>query len=275
MFEIQKQSVISEDGQNIYYETCYAHETAPVIVLVHGIGGDVDGLLPVRDILIKNGFSTVALDLRGHGYSSHPASAKHYTMDLFSRDILHVIDAEGLDTVILVGHSGGAVLVLDFALRYPERIKTLVLLGGSYLAPSFLRSRVARRVADGLVALGAYLSPPPFALRHSTYPPGKFYPDYDPWGLARNLVRHSLRSYLWMGRELMNIQFEDRLGEIRMPTLIVVGEKDSIYPLAISRAMHENISNSTLRIIPDANHVIVLNNIDETAGHIIDFVRGL
>ncbi len=275
MPEIEQKFVRSEDGQNIYYETCYAREAALVIALVHGIGGDVDGLLPVRDILIKNGFSTVALDLRGHGYSAHPTSARHYSIDLLSRDILHVINAENLDTVILVGHSGGAVLALDFALRYPERVKNLILLGGSYSAPSFLRSRTAKRIADALVALGTFVSPPPLAPRHSTYPPGKFYPDYDPWGLARNLVRHSLRSYLWMGRELMNIQFEERLGEIRMPTLIVVGEKDSIYPPAISRAMHENISNSTLRIIPDANHVIVLNNIDETAGHIIDFVRGL
>ncbi|MDP2594271.1 MAG: alpha/beta hydrolase [bacterium] len=275
MPEIQQKSVRSEDGQNIYYETCYADEAAPVVMLVHGIGGDVGAWTYVRNILINDGFSTVALDLRGHGYSDHPAGAKYYTMDVLSRDILHVIDAEELDTVILVGHSGGAVLALDFVLRYPGRIQALILLAGSHLPPAYMRSRTAKRIAHALIALGAFASPPALAPWHSTYPSGKFHQEYESWGLARTILHNSLRSYLWMGRELINIELEGRLGEIRMPTLLVVGEKDSIYPLIISQAMHENIPNSTLRIIPGANHVIVLNNIDETAGHIIDFVRGL
>ena len=275
MLEIRQKSLRSEDGQSIYYETCYADEAAPVVMLVHGIGGDVGAWTYIRNILTKSSFSTIALDVRGHGYSGHPTSNKQYAMSMLSRDIMHVIDAEELDAIILVGHSGGAVLALDFALRYPERMQALVLLAGSHLPPAYMRSRAIKRIAHALVALGAFVSPPALAPWHSTYPPGKFHREYEPWGLVRTILHNSLRSYLWVGRELMNIAFEDRLGEICMPTLIVVGEKDSIYPPAISRAMHANIPGSVLKIIPEANHVIVLNNIGETAGHIIDFVRGL
>jgi pimeloyl-ACP methyl ester carboxylesterase len=71
----------------------------------------------------------------------------------------------------------------------------------------------------------------------------------------------------------MNIDLEHRLAEIYIPTLIVVGEKDSIYPVALSRTMHEKISGARLEIIEGANHVLILNNIEETAQQVIGFVR--
>lgn len=270
---IQKKYIESADGKNIYYETSIVDASAPVVVLVHGIGGDVDGWAYVRDILIEDGLSTVALDVRGHGYSSHPKKAKDYTMHLLLKDILHVIDAEHLGRVFLVGHSGGAVLALNFALAYPERLSGLVLLAGSYLSPAYMRSGVTKRIAEAVVALGVFLSPPHPGPWHSTYPPGKFNREYEPWGLTRTIMRNSLRSYLLVGKALMNVDLADRLAEVAVPTLLVAGEKDTIYPVATSRQMHEQIPDSRLEIVAGANHVLILNNIGETARHIIDFVR--
>lgn len=272
--DIQKKYITSADGMKIYYETCIVDASAPVVVLVHGIGGDVDGWQYVRDILIQDGLSTVALDVRGHGYSDHPKSAKDYGMDLLLKDILHVIDAEGFEDVILVGHSGGAVLALNFALHHPQRLSALVLLAGSYLSPAYMRSPMTKRIADGLVAVGAWVSPSHMAPWHSTYPPGKIHKEYEVWGLMRTIAHNSLRSYLLVGRELMNIDLEGWLAEISVSTLIVAGEKDSIYPVEISRKMHERIPDARLEVIKDVNHVLILNAIEEVARHIIDFVRG-
>jgi 3-oxoadipate enol-lactonase len=171
-----------------------------------------------------------------------------------------------LDRVILVGHSGGAVLALNFALAYQDRLNALVLLAGSYRAPAYMRSRLTKYIAHGIMALGALVSPPHFGPWHSTYPREKFNREYA-------IMRNSLRSYLLVGRELMSIDLEHRLAEIKVPTLLVAGEKDSIYPLAISQKMHEKIQGSQLKIVPGANHVLILNNIEETAGHIVEFVR--
>ena len=240
---------------------------------MHGIGGDVDAWQYVRDQLIENGISTVALDIRGHGYSAHPRRFNDYKMDLILKDILHVVDTEHLERMILIGHSGGAILALNFALAYQKRLHALVLLAGSYQAPAYMRSRLSKHIADGIISLGALISPPHFGPWHSMYPRDKFNREYEPWGLTRTIMRNSLRSYLLVGRELMNIDLEDRLVEITVPTLLVAGEQDSIYPLEISQKMHEQIQGSQLKIVPGANHVLILNNFNETAGHIIDFVR--
>ena len=274
MSEIQNKYIKSADAHTIYYETSIAEKTdAPAIVLVHGIGGDVDGWQYVRDILIKNGMSTVALDVRGHGYSAHPRRAMHYSMDALLGDIVHVLDAEGLDRVILVGHSGGAILALNFALAHQDRLDALVLLAGSYQAPAYMHSRFLKRIAHIFISIGAFFSLPHMAPWHSTYPRDRHHKEYEPWGLVRTIMRNSLRSYLLVGRALMNIDLEHRLAEIKVPTLLVAGERDSIYPRAVSERMHEKIPNSSLQVIPGANHVLILNNIDETAQHIIEFVR--
>jgi len=273
MNEIQKKYITSDDGKKIYYETYINDASAPVVVLVHGIGGDVDGWQYVRDILVKNGLSTVALDVRGHGYSAHPRHSKDYELGLILKDIAHVIDAEKLSGIILVGHSGGAVLALSFALAYPEKLSGLVLLAGSYLSPAYMHSPVKKRIANGIVALGAWVSPPHPGPWHSTYPLGKFHKEYEVWGLLRTIIRNSLRSYLLVGKALMNVDLRDRLEEVAVPTLLIAGEKDTIYPVTISQTMHERIPGARLEIVPDKNHVLILNAIDEVAAHIVDFVR--
>jgi pimeloyl-ACP methyl ester carboxylesterase len=273
--DTERKCITTDDGHTIYYETSRVNETAPVVVLVHGIGGDVDGWQYVRDILIENAISTIALDVRGHGYSSHPRRAQDYAMELLLKDILQVLDAENLKKVILVGHSGGAVLSLNFALTYQERLSALVLLAGSYRSPAYMHHPIPKRIADVMVTIGAFISPPAMKPWHSTYPRGKFNREYEPWGLMRTIAHNSLRSYLLVGKEIMNIGLEDRLEEITVPTLLIAGENDTIYPLSISKKMHEKIPGSLLKVIPGANHVIILNNIEETAGHIVEFITNL
>jgi len=271
--EIQKKYVESADGHHVYYEYWAGGEKGrPVCVLVHGIGGDVDGWQFVRDILHTQGFSTVALDVRGHGYSAHPRKVKDYAIETMLKDILAVIDAEGMERVALIGHSGGAILSLAFALEYPARLSSLTLLAGSYRAPAYMRSAWSRAVARSIIALGALVSPPPMKPWHSKYPKGKVHREYEPWGLVRTIAKNSLASYLGVGNALMSIDLEHRLSEINVPTLLVVGEKDSIYPVHMSETMHKHMRNSRLKIVREANHVLILNAPDETAQHLIDFL---
>ena len=270
---MQKKFVESADGARIYYEYWMSGRAdRPVCLLVHGIGGDTDGWQFMRDILHAQGFSTIALDVRGHGYSGHPRRTASYSEEIMLKDILAVIDAEALECVALVGHSGGAILSLLFALKYPSRLSSLVLLAGSYRAPAYMRSMWTRGIARGIIALGALISLPPMKPWHSSYPKGKVHREYEPWGLVRTIAHNSLASYLSVGRTLMSIDLSSRLNEVKVPTLIVVGEKDSIYPVAISEVMHEKITASKLKIIPDANHVLILNEPEETARLVIAFL---
>lgn len=97
-------------------------------ILVHGLAAslhDWDALLPK---LAGQGYAGYALDLLGHGESAKPRSLAHYTSDSVFAHLHDWIDSLELDEpAILIGHSLGGYLSLQYALRYPERVRGMVL----------------------------------------------------------------------------------------------------------------------------------------------------
>jgi pimeloyl-ACP methyl ester carboxylesterase len=117
-------------------------EGVPVI-LTHGLAAslhDWDDLLPE---LAAAGYAGYALDLLGHGESHKPADHDEYTFGAVFDHFSAWIDSLSLaDSLILIGHSLGAGLSLQYALRYPERVHALVLVNPFYdiqQLPSFMR----------------------------------------------------------------------------------------------------------------------------------------
>lgn len=124
---------------------------APVI-LTHGLAAslhDWDELLPV---LAENGYAGYALDLLGHGESEKPADYHRYAFDGVFEHFSAWIDALSLaDSLILVGHSLGGGLCLQYALKYPGRVRALILVNPFYdlrqLSP-FLRFAFRRQLIN-------------------------------------------------------------------------------------------------------------------------------
>src|SRR3989344_4228958 len=99
--------VHSKDGTEIYYERYGNPGARPQLLLVHGIGGDLDAWQFVLPPLLAAGYGALALDLRGHGYSGHPRKADAYAMTRMIEDLAAVAQTAGAPLVV-VGHSGGA-----------------------------------------------------------------------------------------------------------------------------------------------------------------------
>lgn len=266
----------SNDGTEIYYETYAAPGSQTHLLFVHGLGGDLDAWQFVREHLSESGYSAVALDLRGHGYSGHPTSAQSYTLEKLHEDILCVLDAEGLQQVVLVGHSGGAIGALSFALRHPERLRALVLIAGSSAPPHYMRNALVRTLLNTALSVGAVVRFRKAGKWHSPYPQGKFHKEVEWYGLMRTMYHNSMRSYLLLLKTFLKADLREGLASVHTPTLLIIaGEKDGIYPLSVSKTIQEELPGARLAVIPNANHVTILNNPAEVAAAIKEFLPSI
>ena len=124
----------------------------PTLVYLPGLTANAhlfDGVLQAG---IGGKYRVLALDLRGRGLSDKPENA--YTMDDHARDVLGVLDAEGIAKATLVGHSFGGLLSMFFAATYPERVERIVIIDASKAST---HPQVAEMIKPALARLGQTL----------------------------------------------------------------------------------------------------------------------
>ena len=264
-----KKNIKSKDGINIHYEINTKNTNKQFLFLVHGVGGDLDAWQYAKHKFLEKDFSIIAMDLRGHGESDHPYSFEKYKVNNFIEDVLTILDEEKIDKVILIGHSLGAVLTTHIALHRPERIEKLILVSSSCFPPAYFKIPGIFWLINTL----SFFSLPPIYPKHSIYPPGKIHKDIEVFGLIRTIMRNSLRSYLLSSKEILKSNLDKSLKEIKIPTLIISGDRDSVFPIEISKHIHSQINNSQFKTIKGANHVIPLNNTDEMVSIIDSFLN--
>lgn len=114
------------------------HGSGEALVLLHGNGEDSTYFEPQIPLLAER-FHVYALNTRGHGGS--PRGTAPFTLDQFVEDLASFLDGRGVESAHLLGFSDGANIALLFALRYPHRVKSLVLNGGN-LCPEGLLPEV-------------------------------------------------------------------------------------------------------------------------------------
>lgn len=190
----------------------------------------------------------------------------------------------GFDKWAVLGHSFGGQVALEYALRYPDRVTHLVLLdtGGD--------SRWARENAARLLAERGYSPEKVELVRrwfHGEFTPREYLPIFwrisdayvhgSGWRfLARVLAEGGWRSrirpeaLIFSGRELLDgWSVMDRLGEITVPTLVMAGRQDFVFPPECQRELADGIAGSRLVIIDGAGH----NPQDEQAAEVLRVLR--
>lgn len=240
------------------------------VVLVHGFASSVElnwHRAGVIDALVRAGFQVVAYDARGHGRSAKPHDPAQYGADDV-RDIVRLLDHLGFPRAHLVGYSRGAMLSHHARQLYPERFWTVTLGGygstGEGSGP--IESLAAEVVADSLER--GRVGP----LVRALVPPNDA-PSARQVALAEGLLRatndmHALAA-TFRAPPLPLIPLAS-FREIRVPTLILIGEHDSMRQQA--ERMAEAGSDLELRIIPDADHLGAPGT-EEFSQHLIDFLK--
>ena len=139
--------VTSSDGVPIAYTVLGAG--APV-VLLHGFTETAASWQEAGYVerLLAAGRRLVLMDCRGHGGSGKPHEAAAYSGERWARDVVAVLDAVGIGAADLVGYSMGGMIALTTALRFPERVRRLVVIAAHPFAQDMAPYRLA--VTDGM-----------------------------------------------------------------------------------------------------------------------------
>ena len=95
--------------------------TGETVVLLHGLGSCKEDWQPQLQALVQQ-YRVIAPDLRGHGATTKAKTG--YNIAQYAADVLGLLDALRCDTVHLIGFSLGGMITLEFATRYPERLRS-------------------------------------------------------------------------------------------------------------------------------------------------------
>lgn len=158
--------------------------------------------------------------------------------------------------VILLGHSNGGRIGLAYTVKYPEKVKQLILMDSAGIFHNDFKIRIKRLIFGNLAKAGRKFTDSVF-LRKVLY---KFTRESD-YERANPVLRMTLRN-------LIRIDLTERLSEIKTPTVIIWGEDDRITPLRDGKIMNVRIKGSELFVIKGAKHSPHFTNMEEV-GNII------
>ncbi len=227
--------------------------SGPLVFFLHGIGGNRKNWTGQIEAL-SDSFHTVAWDARGYGDSDDYDGALDFGH--FAEDALRVLDRFGAERAHFVGLSMGGRISQDFHARFPERVATLVLCDTradfqDSMTPEkraeFIRLRQAplkagkepRDIADALV--------------ESLVAPGA--DESARQRLWNSIAALHKDSYLKTIEASLSFDRSAEIDRIRVPTLLIYGEHDTLTPPAIGRALHERIAGSEFVEMEGAGHL--------------------
>ena len=243
----------TDDRVRLYYEE-HGRRGTP-LVLAYGIGGNADMWDVNRDALAAH-HRLVLWEPRGHARSDSPEDPARYSFARWALDLKAVLDHLRIRKAHLGGLSLGAGIATRFALRFPARVRSLVVTNSSSAVglPLSVENLVMRArsieitLTKGMDAMAefAMAANPNLSERLAIEPAAReeFYEEYrrlSPIGYA-----NSLRALLAMDH------ITDQLPRLRMPVLLIGGDRDP--SLAPMKVMHRKVRGSKLVVLSPASH---------------------
>jgi pimeloyl-ACP methyl ester carboxylesterase len=265
-----KESLFQPKG--IYYRTNTFQPDRQTFVFVHGLSGSSSAWVKFEN-KFKDTFNVVSFDLRGHGKSWKPHAYAEYRIEDSANDLYELLGYLNIKKCILISHSFGCFIALEFLKKHQDNVSKAVFLSPNSSVYKMLSARIIRPFVSAGVSLLKQL---PFPLKIRGQVDYSQYSDKGgDWNIpitTANIKNTSLRVYLYATKHSYDFDSEDFLQELYIPTLVMHGKKDTIFPIRYGIATAKKIPNSKLIILEKANHILVLNNFNEVSQAIQDFV---
>lgn len=241
----------------------------PVVVLIHGVGMNAAIWQPQMAALAA-GHDVIALDMPGHGGSLLPPDPP--TLDDYADAVIGLLDALGIETAALIGHSMGALVATHTALRNPDRVSRLIAMNAVFRRSAELKQAVQARAVE-LEEKGFSASIGPTLARWFGDPvPAHL-------ELAAELSSAALRTVNVEGyrRTYWLFATSDEalaptLPGLRVPALFITGEFDANSSPAMSAEMARIAPGACAQIVPGVRHMMALTHPDEINSRLLTFL---
>lgn len=268
-------TIRASDGVALNVEV---HGEGPAVVISNGLHTTLENWRPQLGPLQAAGYRVALWDYRGHGASEAPDDPDRYSMEQVVDDLGRVVErAAGDAPAVLCGLSFGGLASLHFALAAPERVRALLLVatGPGFKNPeararwqASLERTAGRLEREGLAGFVASRAVDIAVGRRRELPAAQR-------ALAA-IARQTPHGLIHFGRRIAGPApaVIDRLGEIRAPTLVLVGEEDAAYQRA-AELMATRIPGAESARIAGAGHIVNLEAVDAFNARILEFLAGV
>ncbi len=267
----------TDDGHQLYYRVV---GSGPPLICCNGVGVSTFFFKYIAEHYRHN-YTVVVWDYRGHGRSSVPEDVPNadLTIERNARDLEAVRTAVGAEgPAILLGHSMGCQVILEYARQYPANVRALVPMFGTFARPldTFMdnpHSRKVFAVIQKLAAVGGktttrmllplYASPLAYQVSRYSGLVDKHYAqkvDIDKY--LEHLIHMDPQIFLRMVSLMADHDLTEFLPELTVPTLVIAGERDLFTPVHRSRKMAELIPDAELLILAEASHAAIVEHPD-------------
>ena len=258
---------IDVNGVELYYEL-HGAEDAPLLVLNNGIIMNAAGSWVYQTKALSAHYRVLQYDCRGQGQSDHPDES--YTMEMHADDLAALLAALGYEQAHIAGISYGGEVGQAFALKYPDRCASLI-----------LADTVSEVGAELRIIIDSWLDSARAGDSNA------FFNATVPWNFSAEFIesnlellagakeRYKLLDYpavVRLSECFLDVDFTERLGEIKCPTCIIVGETDLLKGPRYGVILKAGIPHAEYHILHGAGHASCWENPQEFNSVILGFL---
>lgn len=267
----------TDDGIQLYWRAMGDPAAVPIICC-NGVGVSTFFWKYVARHF-RDRYQVILWDYRGHGLSGMPDDVERadLSVERSARDLAAVLRHIGVQQPgILLGHSMGCQVILEFTKQYPHLVRALIPMFGTFARPldTFMDNPASRQVFDVVSRIAGitgkngtrwlrplYASPLAFSIGRRTGLVDRYYASREDIETYLEHLNHmDPRVFLRMVMAIADHDLTEFLPEIDVPTLVVAGERDLFTPLHRSRRMHELIRASEIMVLPEGSHAAIVEH---------------
>ncbi len=260
---------LTVDNRTVYAATGNRDidRSLPTVVFVHGAGQDHPiWVLPTR-YFVRHGRNVLAVNLPGHGRSEGPPLA---SIEAVADWVIDVLDAAGIDKAAVVGHSMGSLVALETAVRHPERIRAIALVGTSVPMPvseELLDS--AKNDDHAAVEMLTRWGHSRAAQLGGNATPGM-------WmiGGGQRLLERAAPGAIYADLMACNdyVNGIENAKQLACPALLILGGRDAMTPTQSAMAVAKAIPDAETVILERAGHALLSERPDPVLDELIKVV---